>query len=269
MSAFSIHFSFEFNSGLRDRTLLLMNYLFPLGLYLLLGFLMGALSPDFKESLIPVMTIVAILSGMVLGLPNPLVAAREAGIFRSYRINGVPAFSIVVIPALTTALHMLIVALIITATAPLLFGAPLPVNWGYLVLFFLLTAFASAGLGVLIGVISSSTRVTVLWSQLIFLPSMLLGGLMLPASMLPAALGKIGMLLPSTHAMNLYRGLAGGQAALVDPLWSALILLAGGVLSFGLSILLFSWDSQNQTRRGHPLLALLALVPYALGAILL
>ena len=31
MKAFSLHFSFEFFSALRNRTLLLMNYLLPLG----------------------------------------------------------------------------------------------------------------------------------------------------------------------------------------------------------------------------------------------
>jgi ABC-2 type transport system permease protein len=214
------------------------------------------------------MVMVTILSGMILGLPNPLVAAREAGIYRSYRVNGVPAASILVIPALATMLHMLIVAVVITATAPLLFGASLPANWGGAFAFFLLAAFASAGLGLLIGVISTSTRATVLWSQIIFLPSMLLGGLMLPASFLPPTLGKIGMLLPSTHAMNLYHGLAGNDAAL-NPLWSLLILLAGGALAFGLSVFLFCWDSQNRTRRGHPVLALVALVPYVLGMILI
>ena len=180
MSAFASHFSLEFRTGIRNKTLLLMNYLFPIGLYLLLGFLMAELNPDFVPTMVPAMIIVAILSGTVLGMPSPLVTAREAGIFRSYKINGVPAISILTIPAMTTILHMVVVAVIITATASPLFGAPLPTNWPAFILVFLLTAFACSGLGLLISVISSSTGATVLWSQLIFLPSMLLGGLDLP-----------------------------------------------------------------------------------------
>ena len=269
MSAFASHFSFEFRTGIRDKTLLLMNYLFPLGLYVLLGFLMADLNPDFVPTMIPAMIIIAILSGTILSLPNPLVTAREAGIFRSYKINGVPAISILTIPALTTILHMVVVAVIITATAPLFFNAPPPVNWGGFILFFLLAAFAHAGLGTLISVISSSTRAVVLWSQLIFLPSMLMGGLMIPSSMLPGALGKVGLLLPATHAMNAFQGFAQNQATAFDPLWSVVILLAGGILSFGLANYLFCWDSLNKTRRGHPALALLALLPYAIGVVLL
>ena len=235
----------------------------------MLGFLMTQLNPDFADTVIPAMISVAILFSMVLGLPTPLVEAREAGIFRSYKINGVPAISILTMPALTTILHMVIVAAIITATAPLFFGAPSPVNWAGYILFFLLTAFALAGLGILIGVISSSARAVVLWSQLIFLPSMLIGGLMIPSSGLPGALGKVGLLLPATHAMNVFQGLTQNQVTTFDPLWSVLMLLVGGILSFGLANYLFSWDSHNKTRRGHPALALLALLPYVLGMILL
>jgi len=162
MNAFANHFSFEFHTGIRDKTLLLMNYLFPLGLYAMMGLLMAELNPPFVETMIPAMIIIAIMSGTVLSLPNPLVTAREASIFRSYKINGVPATSILTIPALTTILHMVVVAVIITATAPLFFSAPPPVNWPGFILFFLLAAFAHAGLGMLISVISSSTSAVVL-----------------------------------------------------------------------------------------------------------
>jgi len=158
---------------------------------------------------------------------------------------------------------------IITATAPLLFNAPVPEDWAAYVLVFVAMAVACAGLGVLIGVISSSTRMTVLWSQLIFIPSMLLGGLMIPYSMLPEAVGKISQLLPATQAMNAFNGLAMGKAADFSPWGSVILLLLSGALAFVLAPYLFCWDSRNTARRGHPLLALLALVPYVAGIFLL
>jgi len=136
MNAFINHFSFEFRTGIRNKTLLLMNYLFPLGFYAMMGLLMTGINPAFRETMIPTMTVFAVLAATILGLPDPLVTAREAGIFRSYKINGVPAFSILVIPALTTILHTAVVTIIITSTAPLFFDAPLPVNWlGFIVTF--------------------------------------------------------------------------------------------------------------------------------------
>jgi ABC-2 type transport system permease protein len=269
MNAFAHHFNFEFRAGIRNKTLLMMNYLFPLGFYLMMGFIMTEINPLFRDTIIPSMVVFAAMACMLLGIPDPLVTARENGIFRSYKINGVPSSSILTIPGLTTSLHLAIVTVIITVSAPLLFDAPAPVNWLNYVLVAAALAAACAGISVLIGVISASSRTTVLWSQMIFIPSMLLGGLMLPYSMLPEAAGKLAMLLPATHAMNAFNGLAMGQEAAFSPWGSVLILFSSGLLAFGLAVYLFSWDSRNTTRRGNPLLALLTLLPYVLGIFLL
>lgn len=268
MTAFITHFSFEFRTGIRNKTLLLMNYLLPLGFYLFMGFIMAGINPDFLKVLTPAMTVFAVLAATLLGIPDPLVNARENGIFRSYKINGIPTLSVLIIPALTTMLHLLIVALIITASADLLFDAPLPVNWLNYILIFAALALASAGLSLLVGVISANSRITVLWSQAIFLPSILLSGMMFPYSMLPGATGKVAQLLPATHAMNAFNGLAMGTVADFSPWGSVYVLLLTGLLALGLAVYLFSWDSRNTTRRGHPLMALLILLPSAVGAAL-
>ncbi len=269
MNAFLHHFAFEFRTGIRNKQLLLLNYLFPLGFYLMMGFIMPGINPPFRQTLLPAMVIFAILSATFLGIPDPLVTARENGIFRSYKINGVPSTSILVIPALTTILHLVIVAAIITATAPLLFDAPLPVNAGAYGLVFGAALLACAGLGVLIGVVSPNSRMTVLWSQVVYLPSMLLGGLMLPYSMLPEIAGKFARLLPATHAMNAFNGLAMGQSADFSAWGSVMVLAAGGLLAFGLAVFLFSWDSRNTARRASPWLGLLALLPYVASVFLM
>jgi ABC-2 type transport system permease protein len=108
----------------------------------------------------------------------------------------------------------------------------------------------------------------VLWSQLIFVPSMILGGMMVPFSMLPDMAGKFAQLLPATQAMNAFNGLAMDKTAAFSPWGSVIILVASGVLAFGLAAYLFSWDSRNTTRRGHPLLALLVLLPNLFGIFL-
>jgi len=264
MNAFAIHFSFDFRTGIRNKALLMMDYLFPLGFFLMMGLILPGLNPFFLQVMIPAMVVFAILTATLLGLPQPLVDAREAGVFRSYKINGVPSSSILAIPALTTALHLLIVAMIITVSAPLLFGAPLPVNWGGYALTFFAATVSSAGISVLIGVVSSNSRAQMLWSQLIFLPSILLGGMMIPYAELPEAAGRFARLLPATHAMNAFNALAMGQVADFSAWGSIIALAVSGILGFALAVYLFTWDSHNTKRRGHPALALLALLPFVM-----
>lgn len=268
MTAFINHFSFEFRTGIRDKQLLLMNYLFPLSFFLMMGAIMPQINPLFLDALIPALVVFAVMAATLLGLPDPLVKAREDGIFRSYKINGVPSSSILIIPAITTMLHMVIVTVIITTTAPLLFDAPVPANWINYILTFVAFAVACTGISVLIGVISSSTRMTVLWSQIIFVPSMILGGLMLPYNIMPEVVGKISQILPASLAMNAFNSLAMGKVADFNPWGSVIVLFVGGALAFGLAIYLFCWDSRNVTRRGHPLMAIMALLPFIAGILL-
>ena len=104
---------------------------------------------------------------------------------------------------------------------------------------------------------------------IVFLPSMMIGGFFVPSQLLPAVIKKVGMLLPATHSLNLFKYFSYHQYLGYDPLWSILILFIGGIISFSLAIFLFNWDSRNNTRRGHPALAFLAIVPYIVGAIFL
>lgn len=266
MNAFANHFWFEFRTGIRNVTSLLLAYLIPLALFFMLGFVLIDIDPAFGEMFIPLMTLIAILLSTLMGLPDPLVTARKAGIFRNYKINGVPTLSLLIIPALTTIFHLVIVTIIFIGAAPLLFSVSAPLDWLGFVVTFIVTAFAMAGLGVLIGVISANSRITVLWAQAIFIPTMVV--MFIPADVMPDAVMRVAQILPPTLAMNAFRGLAMGLTTDLDALGSLVVLTMGGVLAFGLAIYLFSWDSHNETRRGHPALALLALLPYVIAVVL-
>jgi hypothetical protein len=69
--------------------------------------------------------------------------------------------------------------------------------------------------------------------------------------------------------MQAYLGLAYNQTTVIEPMVPVGVLLVGGILAFGLAIYLFNWDSRNDVRRGNPLMALLALTPYIVGAFLM
>lgn len=269
MTAFANHTFIELRSSLRNRQLLFLTYAFPLAFYAMLGLIMTQINPLFTATMIPAMVIFSALIGTLMGLPDPLVNARDAGIFRSFKIGGVPVRNILTVPTLTTYLHVLVVTVIILATATPLFGAPLPSNWGWFVLITLAAILAFAGLGVLIGVVSSSSRATLLWSQLIFLPSMLLSGLMMPFGVLPPGAQTVARLFPATYAMDAYTGLAYGAEAAFNPIVAVLLLVIGGLLAMILAVLLFNWDRNNRTARLHPAFGLLAAAPYVLGMLLL
>jgi hypothetical protein len=78
----------------------------------------------------------------------------------------------------------------------------------------------------------------------------------------------VSLLLPATHAMNAFRGLAYGWETSFSAVWSLVILLAGGLIAFALAVFLFQWDNHNPNRRLSPFLAVLVLVPYLIAVLL-
>jgi ABC-2 type transport system permease protein len=268
MKAFVHHLAYDFRTGIRDRSKLLMLYLFPLVFFFLVGGLMKSINPGFSQTMIPGMMLFAFMCAALLSLPNVLVTAREAGVFRSFRINGVPAASIVTVPVLGTAVHMIIVALIVSLAGIRMYGGVAPTNIGGFVAAAVLSYAAYAGLGVLIGVAAGSGTASILIAQLIYIPSIILGGLMVPSSMLPAGIQRIALLLPASHSMNVFAALGGMPGSHGTPWLSLGVLGASVVLSFGLAALLFEWDTRAAQPSKKAYAALLAIIPFAAAALI-
>ena len=269
MRPFTIHFGFEFRTGLRNPAAMLLFYLFPLGFYLLMGVVMVEINPTFAETLIPALVVVTIMAGTILGFPSQLVDARDAGVHRSFKVNGVGVDSILAIPLLAASVHVILASIAIAATAGPLFGATVPTDWLGFAVALLAASVTFAAIAALIGVASSNSRATVLWSQLVFLPSMLVGGVMLDMSTLPDSVLPLAKLLPSTYAMQAFEGAAFSADTLIDPGIALLVLLAGGLGSALLARELYTWDAHGATRQRPRWLALLAVVPFTVAAILL
>ena len=239
MNAAAYHFLIETRSSFRKKQQMFLNYLFPIGFYLMMGAVMPRLNPLFLENLIPAMIVFTIMASTILGLPEQIVTGRSSGVFRGYRANGVPGVPLLVLPALTCMIHVIITAAVIVLSAPVLFNAPAPLHPAALFAAVLLTVLCFSGISILTGSLSANSRVSVMFSQLIFIPSMLIGGLMIPYENLPESIQTAAVFLPSTHSMNLIRHLAYEQATRIDCLLSLSVLAAAGLISFVVSAVLF------------------------------
>lgn len=254
------HLAYEVKSGVRDKSLLLMNYLFPLVFFFIISSIMGKLNPSFKNNTIYSMTLFAMLSSLLLSMPGTGVAQREAGVFRSFKINGVPSLSLLAIPVAALLLHLMLITVIISVIAVKFFGTALPDSLPRFALAWICSSLAIAALGSVIMVISPSNRASILLSQLIFLPSMLLGSLMMPLETLSGGLKTLALCLPTSQAMILFAGGAGWEKA-------ALLLGLGAILGFAVAAFLFEWDARNPKPLWQKSLALVALIPYFAAAV--
>jgi ABC-2 type transport system permease protein len=261
MSGYAHHFVFDFRSGVRDTTNMLMNYLFPLGFFVMIGLFMPSINPAFLDIMIPGLIVFAVMSGTLMTIPGSLIDQRTAGVLRSYRVNGVPAAAVITIPVVTALIHMLLVSVVLTAAGSFLFGAVLPVNWAWFFAVIILTTLSLGSFSALIGVVAPSSRAGTLLAQLIFVPSVLLGGLMVPPELLPEEIARGALLLPATQAMRGFTALAmeGGRTDLTA-LTPLIVLAVSIVLNLILCRALFEWNTRTGGARRFA--ALLAALPF-------
>ena len=73
------------------------------------------------------------------------------------------------------------------------------------------------------------------------------------------------LLLPTTWLAQLEQATVYGREVLVDPGLAAVVLIASAALTLVVAAHSFNRDRKNTTRRGHPALALLAVVPFVVG----
>ncbi|MFY9213122.1 MAG: hypothetical protein WAO45_00215, partial [Tissierellaceae bacterium] len=83
----------------------------------------SSVNPLISETLSAVMAIFSITMGAVIGLPPIIVKMRETSVFRAYKINGIPNLAVMLSLGVSAFLHLSIVALIISISAPYIFDA--------------------------------------------------------------------------------------------------------------------------------------------------
>jgi ABC-2 type transport system permease protein len=97
----------------------------------------------------------------------------------------------------------MITTLIIFFLSPLLFSAILPSSIPIFFLTIVLLLLTSCLLGILIALFSKSSGRLALYAQIVFLPTVMLSGIMFSVDLLPDPLAFLSNIIPGKHAMDL------------------------------------------------------------------
>ena len=225
MGAFIYGVSLQWKLDIRSKTLLITCYLVPLLFFAIMGGIFISVTPDARYTLIQSMTIFGVSMGALIGLPPSLVEIYGGDIKKVYKANGVPLYLGLALTNLSALIHLFLMSVILYIAAPLAFHAELPGNPG--VYFVCLALFIAVSLSIasVIGLAVKDQAKTSLVSIIVFLPSIMLSGIMFPVEMLPKAFELIGKLFPAAWG---YRLLSDGalQAEHLLPLTVIFLLAA-------------------------------------------
>lgn len=200
MKAFCYGVLLQWKLDLRNRGVLLTYYAVPLVFFAFMGGVFTSIDPSAKETLIQSMTVFGVSMGALIGAPHSLVGFYAGGIKKAYQAGGIPLWTPVINNLISAFFHLLIMSIMIFFLAPPLFGAKQPEHLDVYFISIALLVLASIALSTILGVFVKSTGKLSMLSQIFFLPSIILSGIMFPVEMLPKALSLLGKAFPAAWA---------------------------------------------------------------------
>lgn len=203
MKAFCYGVFLQWKLDLRNKGIWLTYYAVPMVFFAFMGGVFTSIDPTAKNTLIPSMTVFGVSMGALIGAPHSLVAFYGGGIKKAYQAGGIPLWTPIINNLISAFFHLLIMSVLIFLIAPPLFGAKQPEHLDVYFLSIALLVLASVALSTLLGVSVKSTGKLSMLSQIFFLPSIILSGIMFPVGMLPEALAVFGKAFPAAWAFQL------------------------------------------------------------------
>jgi ABC-2 type transport system permease protein len=225
----------------RNPSAAFFNFLLPLLFLAMFGAIFAGEQSDL-DVIVPGIAGMSVMSTTFTALAMNLTSLRELGILK--RIRGTPMPSSAYLAALAghavtnTALQVTI----ITVAGKLLFGTGWPRDWGALAVFVVLGAACFAALGVALSHAIPNVDSAPAYVNAVFLPLIMISGVVYDAADAPAFLRDIANGLPLKHLIDGLSGAMVKGTGLGDHVTALLVLGVWGAVGAVLAVRGFSWD---------------------------
>ena len=208
MKAFLYGVGLQFKMDIRSKTMLITCYLVPLVFFFFMSGIFTSIDPSAVNTLIPSMSVFVITMSALIGLPPSLGEVYGGDIKKVYKANGVPLSLGGVTQVISSFIHTLIVCLIVFVVAPFVFKAKLPANLPLYFCSLVALLCVTLAIGCIIGLLVKTQAKQTMVAMIIFLPSVMLSGIMFPATMLPDFMQYLAYIFPATIGFQAMTDLA-------------------------------------------------------------
>ena len=203
MNGFLYGIALQWKMDIRSKSLLVTCYIVPLIFFLLMGGIFTSVMPEMRSTLIQSMIVMNVSMGAFIGLPPSLIETYGSDVKKIYKANGVPLYSGLLTIFLSAFVHLMISCLIILLLAPILFEAALPAQLPFFFLALAIYIIVSLSIGSILGLAVKNQAKLTMTAQLVFLPSIMLSGIMFPVDLLPGFLEATGRIFPASRGYRL------------------------------------------------------------------
>jgi len=252
---------------MRDRTVLVFNYFFPLIFFFIFGFIMHAEQGGAIVQIVTMVLTIGILGSGFFGAGMRTVMDREANILRRFKVAPISAAPILISQMVVGLVHYIPVTVLMLALAHFLYGMPVPENSGSLAVFVLIGVCAFRAMGSIIGAVANSMQESQIIIQLLYFPMLFLGGATFPISIMPNWLQMVSQFIPTTYLSLGLNGILGGHETIWQNRGAAGALLLTAVVGMFLAVKLFRWEKEEKMKGSAKAWLVVVMAPFLAAGI--
>ena len=247
---------------MRDRTVLVFNYFFPLIFFFIFGFIMHAEQGGAIVQIVTMVLTIGILGSGFFGAGMRTVMDREANILRRFKVAPISAAPILISQMVVGLVHYIPVTVLMLALAHFLYGMPVPENSGSLAVFVLIGVCAFRAMGSIIGAVANSMQESQIIIQLLYFPMLFLGGATFPISIMPNWLQMVSQFIPTTYLSLGLNGILGGHETIWQNRGAAGALLLTAIVGMFLAVKLFRWEKEEKMKGSAKAWLVVVMAPF-------
>jgi ABC-2 type transport system permease protein len=254
------HFALTLRLNFRSRQAVIYGFVMPVLFLLAFAGIFRGDTPLLQHEMGQLLTI-TILGGACFGLPTAVVAERERGLWRRYRLLPAPMGGILLATLAARLVLLAAAALLQVVLARAIYGTPLPAAPAQEAVAFLFTSFSFLGLGLLVTAVADDVPSVQALGQCLFLPMIMLGGVGVPLSVLPAWAQRVAGFMPGRYAVGVLQRCSSSASGLSGQGFNLVALVVIGAAAGAIGVRLFRWDAGR--RAGRPAWAWVASALFA------
>lgn len=261
------HFLLSLQLNFRSPQAIVYGYLVPVLFLVAFGSVFRGETPSLLHHMGQLLTI-SLLGGACFGLPTTLVAERERGVWRQYRLLPIPTGALLVSTLLARLVIVGSAALLLIVLSRVLYHTPLPEMPSQLLASLLFVGFSFLGLGLLVAALANDVPAVQAIGQCIFLPMIMIGGVGVPLVTLPGWAQRLAGYMPGRYAVELLQRCFTEPTGSVGTEFSMLALVAIGTAAGCAGLKLFRWEFKRAlSPRSYAWLATSLAVWIAVGSV--
>jgi ABC-2 type transport system permease protein len=228
----------------RNPSAAFFNFVLPLLFLGLFGAIFAGSQADL-DVIVPGIAGMSVMTTTFVALAMNMVYLREQGVLKRLRGTPLPSGSYLGGLAAHAITNTAIQVGIVIAAGALLFGIGLPQNWLMLGVFVAAGVVCLGALGVAVSHVIPNFDSAPAYVNAIFLPVIVISGVVYDADNAPAFMRDMAQVLPLTHLIDGLSAALVTGAAFADHLSDLAVVLAWAALGTVLAVRGFSWEARR------------------------